>query len=215
MRGLLDGINPDGTSGWSDIAGFMLASALVLLIIAVGVGLVMGIWGRHTLSTGTARKGWAVTALAGIAAMVLGSLSGGIAWGISQGTASLMPEGARPQAVTVEKQAPKQTCREDAVRNFEDEDNPPPNAERVALVERLVGDHPDLDEEWRRSALIDAGADATEVTLVRWRAASGPDCSGDNETVEACTTVHVEQKAGSGLGTRMKNTDFEVGGDSC
>ena len=215
MKGVLDGISPDGTSGWGEIAGFMLGSALVLLIIAVGVGLAMAIWGRHSLASNTARKGWTVTGLAGIGAMVLGSASAGIAWGAEQGTTSLMPAGARPGSVVVEKEAPKQTCRQDAVRNFEEEENPPPNKERVALVERLVGDHPDLDEEWRRGALIDAGADATEVTLVRWRAASGPDCSGDNETVKECTTVHVEQKAGSGLGTRMKNTEFEVGGDSC
>ena len=215
MKGLLDGINPDGLSGWSSIASWLLGSALVLLVVAVGVGVVVAVWGRNHWQPGTAQKGWGITALAGIGAMVLGSVSAGIAWGAEQGTASLMPEGARPQAVTVEREAPKQTCRQDAVRNFEEEENPPPNEERVALVERLVGDHPDLDEEWRHGALIDAGADATEVTLVRWRAASGPDCSGDNETVKECTTVHVEQKAGSGLGTRMKNTDFDIGGEDC
>lgn len=139
MNDLLDGINPDGLSGWSTIASFLLGSAFVLLIVAVGIGVVMAVWGRHHLQSGSARKGWTVTALSGIGAMVLGSASAGIAWGAEQGTASLMPEGARPQAVTVEKQAPKHTCNRQAVRDFNKEDPTPSRAEIEKAIKAVAG----------------------------------------------------------------------------
>ncbi len=47
---MLNGINPDGLSGWSQISGWVVGTALVVLILAVGAGVVLAVWGRAWFS---------------------------------------------------------------------------------------------------------------------------------------------------------------------
>ena len=168
------------------------------------------------MQSGSARKGWTVTALSGIGAMVLGSASAGIAWGAEQGTASLMPEGARPQAVTVEKQAPKHTCNRQAVRDFDEENSPPDRAEREQLVRKLVGDDVEVPvghEIYRfdRGA-GEPGPREPVIKSLKWTAdGADGDCSAENETVKECTDVQVRvDQKGRGPGPTR---NFTVGED--
>ncbi|MEV7102193.1 hypothetical protein AB0M90_12280, partial [Micrococcus luteus] len=70
---MLNGINPDGLSGWSQISGWVVGTALVVLILAVGAGVALAVWGRALFSPGGMRKGWTMVALAAVGATVLGA----------------------------------------------------------------------------------------------------------------------------------------------
>lgn len=70
-------------------------------------------------------------------AVVVGSIGGAVHFGSSLGTASLMPEAARPGTVVIKRKAPKTTCTSHAVRNFDEEPEKLTHAERVAIVETV------------------------------------------------------------------------------
>ncbi|MGW5853400.1 MULTISPECIES: hypothetical protein [Micrococcus] len=194
---MLDGINPDGLEGWNTIAGFLLGSAVVLLMVAVAVGVAMAAWGRAMMSHQAARKGWAVVAMAGLGAVIIGSVGGGIAWGRGLGTAELMPVGARPGSVTVEKQAPKQTCNRQAVRDFVKESPVPDRAEKERVVSTVLGGQKELDGYTWGQDPGDMDTSRQVITGIKWYAqasangSSEPDCSANNMTTPECSPVEV------------------------
>lgn len=197
---MLNGINPDGTAGWSQIAGYVAGTAAVVLIIAVGAGVVLAIWGKAWFSPGAIKKGWAMVALSAVGAMVLGGASAGAGWGTGLGTSELMPAGARPQAVSVEKQAPKQTCNRQAVRDFVDEDPAPDQAARERVISTVLGRIPaeaELDGYDWGQAPGDMDSSRQVITTAKWYADAvvtgngEPDCSAENETTAACSPVEI------------------------
>lgn len=194
---MLNGINPDGLSGWSQISGWVVGTALVVLILAVGAGVVLAVWGRALFSPGGMRKGWTMVALAAVGATVLGAGTAGASWGVGLGTSELMPAGARPQSVAIEKNAPKQTCNRQAVRDFDKEEPSPDRAERERVISTLLGGQPALDGyEWGKEP-TGTESSYTVVTSVKWYATgevngSGePDCSAQNEATAECSPVEV------------------------
>lgn len=111
------------------------------------------------------------------------------------GTSALMPAGARPGSVVVEKQAPKQTCNRQAVRDFVDESPSPDRAERERVVSALLGGQPALDGYTWGEDPNDMATERVVITSVKWYAKSEgtttADCSAENETTEECSPVEV------------------------
>ncbi|MCV7734468.1 hypothetical protein [Micrococcus luteus] len=190
---MLNGINPDGLSGWSQISGWVLGTALVVLILAVGAGVVLAVWGKAWFSPSGMRKGWTMVALAAVGATVLGAGTAGTSWGAGLGTSELMPAGARPQSVAIEKNAPKQTCNRQAVRDFDDEDPKPSRRDREALLKRLAGD--DVAVAGYEMGK-DEGVSTDAIVSLKWYAQAvstdgKSDCSAANETAIECSEIEV------------------------
>ncbi|QCU77994.1 hypothetical protein E7744_07210 [Citricoccus sp. SGAir0253] len=176
---MLDGIDPwglTGPDGLNQVAATFLGAALVLLGVGVAVGVVRWASGKAIGSSDNARKGLGMLSAGVLGAAVLGSIGGAIEWGSSLGTASLMPEAARPGQVVIDKKPPKTTCTAQAVRDFDDEDPMLTHAERVAVVQEVS------------EGALKVGVGEQVMTL-KWYP-TGTDCSADN--TEAASGTEVE-----------------------
>lgn len=117
--------DPDGLSGLSTVAGFLIATAVVALGIAVAAGATMLVAGRSNGLSRPQEKGLRVISIGAAGVMVLSSLGSWISWSIDQGQQALMPAQAQQQDIVVEREAPTTTCTQQAVRNFEEEPDAP------------------------------------------------------------------------------------------
>ena len=184
---MLDGIDPDGLSEWTTLAGWVMGTALVLLMVAVAGGVALALWGKVLLSSRAIRRGWATVGVTAVGASIVASSAAAAQWGTSLGTSELMPAGARPQAVEVKKEAPKQSCTDMAVRDFTKED-PKPSEEEIKRVVKKV-----TDGQFEHDVVQTAVAPGDiSVNSLKWYAAEGDDCSAKNESVEKGTEVKVE-----------------------
>lgn len=116
---MLDGITSQtGENSWHQIAGWVAGGALFVMVILLGVGVYRMIQGKTTSSSEDFRKGLTMAGLSLAGAIVLGSIGAAVSWsGSSQtqqlagtGLSGLMPEGARPTSVPVERQGALASC---------------------------------------------------------------------------------------------------------
>lgn len=177
---MLDGIDPwglTGPGGLNAVAGLFLGAAIIFL----GIGIVLGVmrWsgGRVSSSSNSSGKGLKMIAACVLGAVVLGSLGGAVQWGSSLGTSSLMPEAARPGQVVIDRKAPKTTCTEQVVRDFDDESAMLTHEERIDVVEAVAGD-----------GLVVRPGD--QIMSLKWYP-TGTDCSADNTTAASGTEVEM------------------------
>lgn len=208
---MLDGISPsglEGPAGLNSLAGMFLGTAIVAVTIGAIIGVALWLGSKAGKVPNGAAKGLRVFVLALVGAVVLSGAAGAIKFGSEIGTGELMPEAARQQDVVIEKKAPKSTCVEKAVRDFDDEDPKIPNDQRAALVRKLAGD---VDLRWRHAIL---SSPDVFIESVKWKPI-GPDCSADNEVAAACTEVEVRTgiQPGTFAGPSKEFMKFKVGGD--
>lgn len=184
---MLDGINPDGLGEWTTLAGYILGTAMVLLMVAGAAGGGLAVWGKSLLSQQAMRRGWSMVALAGVGAAVLGGAGAAMAWGSNLGTSELMPAGARPGTVTVEKEAPRQSCPGLAVRDF-DAEQPSPSLDEIKRVLSAVT----KDQFTLAGELVDTAVAPGQVSVdsLKWHP-YGSDCTAENESTKNCAEVQV------------------------
>lgn len=209
---MLDGISPsglEGPAGLNSLAGMFLGTAIVAVTIGALAGVALWMGGKAGKVPNGAAKGVRVFVLALVGAAVLSSVAGGIRFGSGIGTGSLMPKAARQQDVVIDRSAPKTTCVEKAVRDFEKEEPQIPNDQRAALVRKLAGDVNLRD----RSDVFGRSGDVA-IESVKWRPV-GPNCSAENEKAAACTEVevHTGLQANPVGGPSKEVKKFKVGGD--
>lgn len=199
----------DGTERLAELTRNLGGTAIVVLGILVAVGFAYFTIGRsHGLSKAQ-EKGMKMVGVGLASIVLLSSIGAAVSWGISQGGSSLMPSEARQQDIVVEREAPVTTCVEQAVRNFDEEPNPPSHQERVDMVETVSkGDLQVAEENGGFYVHERAGeSDATyvqdsrieEVKVLKWYAdGSGGNCGGENTSSAACTEMNVETVLSNG-----------------
>lgn len=209
---MLDGISPsglEGPAGLNSLAGMFLGTAIVAVTIGAIIGVALWMGSKAGKVPNGAAKGLRVFVLAMVGAVVLSGAAGAIKFGSEIGTGELMPRAARQQDVVIDKKAPKSTCVEKAVRDFDKEDPKIPNDQRAALVRTLAG-----DVDLRSRGDWDGSGGDVAIESVKWQP-SGPDCSADNQVAAACTEVEVrtglQPNAVGGPSRDFKK--FKVGGD--
>ncbi len=178
---MLDGIDPwglTGPDGLNSVAATFIGAAIILLASGCAVGLVRWLGGKATRSSDSSAMGLKMAGAGVLGAVVLGSIGGAVQWGSSLGTASLMPEAARPGQVVIDRKAPKTTCTSQAVRNFDDEDPRVTQSQRAAVVQEVS----------------DGGltvGPGEQVMTLKWYP-TGTDCSAEN--TEAASGTEVEMR---------------------
>ncbi|GAA4761119.1 hypothetical protein [Citricoccus nitrophenolicus] len=178
---MLDGIDPwglTGPNGLNSVAATFIGAAIILLAIGCAVGLVRWLGGKATPSSEGSTKGLKMAGAGVLGAVVLGSIGGAVQWGSSLGTASLMPEAARPGQVVIDRQAPKTTCTSQAVRDFDDEDPKASQPKRAAVVKEVS------------NGALTVGP-GVQIISLKWYP-TGTDCSGQN--TEAASGTEVEMR---------------------
>jgi hypothetical protein len=178
---MLDGIDPGGLTGpdgLNSVAATFIGAAIILLVIGCALGVVRWAGGKAGSSPDNARKGLQMVVAGVLGAVVLGSIGGAVQWGSSLGTASLMPEAARPGQVVIDRKAPKTTCTAQAVRNFDDEQPKVSQSQRVAVVKEVS------------NGGLTVGPGEQVMTL-KWYP-TGTDCSAEN--TEAASGTEVEMR---------------------
>lgn len=177
-------MNPDGLGGIETVTTYLLATAVICLGLVVATGLVFFAMGRNGGLSRSQERGFRMVGIGVLAASVVAGLGGAISWATEQGTEDLMPESAKQQDLVIERNAPTTTCTEEAVRNFDEEDDELSMEERDELLDELLG---------RQVGEWDRGDDSQGISTVKWYA-QGPDCSGDNLTVAEGTEVEIEYR---------------------
>ncbi|MGW9550876.1 hypothetical protein ACWG8W_07460 [Citricoccus zhacaiensis] len=178
---MLDGIDLWGLSGpggLNAVAAIFLGAAVIFLGIGVVLGVVRWAGGRVSSSSNSSQKGLKMVVACVLGGAVLGSIGGAVQWGSSLGTASLMPEAARPGQVVIDRQAPKTTCTSRAVRDFDDEEPMLTHEQRVALANEVS----------------DGGltvGPGVQIISLKWYP-TGTDCSAKN--TEAASGTEVEMR---------------------
>lgn len=138
---MLDGIDPEGLGILNNVAGMALGTAIVFGAFAATLGVYLWLGGKFGKFSGDkAAKGLNAMWLACLGVTFVCSVSGAIAWGAETGgTDRLMPEAARPQQITVNREAPVSTCnRNTGVRNFELEDDVLNHDDRMEIFEAVA-----------------------------------------------------------------------------
>lgn len=89
----------EGRLSWHLIAMWVMGGVALILVGAIAVGVFQAVSGKLTGSAERTHKGLTMAGLSLAGAVLLGSISGGIAWSARDGgmLAALMPAGARPQ----------------------------------------------------------------------------------------------------------------------
>ncbi|MGM7670247.1 hypothetical protein [Microbacterium sp. A93] len=208
---MLDGIDPwglTGPGGLNAVAGLFLGAAIIFLGIGIVLGVIRWAGGRLSSSSNSSGKGLKMIAACVVGAVVLGSIGGAVQWGSTMGTSSLMPEAARPGQVVIDRKAPKTTCTSQAVRDFDDESNPPSNEQRYALASKVAGQQIDYR--------VNESNQQPQMRSLKWYPA-GPDCSRENTRAAECTEVEIGiESSGIGFGG-VAATDARkvIVGDGC
>lgn len=130
---MLDGFSiTQGLNDLQGIANWILGTAFVLMVIAGCLGAV--VWGGGKAFGSAKHTSWGIKAvyLTGIAALVLGSLGGGIKWSSTNDkTEGVMPVEAQKRNVNIDRPAVSTQCTEMVsvqVSNFRANVNKPVNA---------------------------------------------------------------------------------------
>lgn len=111
---MLDGFSiTQGLNDLQGIANWILGTAFVLMVIAGCLGAV--VWGGGKAFGSAKHSSWGIKAvyLTGIAALVLGSLGGGIKWSSTNDkTEGVMPVEAQKRNVNIDRPAVSTQCKE-------------------------------------------------------------------------------------------------------
>lgn len=196
---------PQGLDRISTLSAYLGGTAIVALAILVAVGFGYFAAGKSGGTSRAQERGFRMVGLGVGGVMVLSSIGAAVSFGISQGDATLMPEGAQQQDVTVQREAPQTTCTEQAVRNFNEESDDTSEAERRELMSTVtnggiqassgaagepplyIQDDADTDASTYNNGTLD------EVTALKWYPeGTGGDCSAENESSTPDTQVDIE-----------------------
>jgi len=208
---MLDDIDVEGLRSLDTATGWLLGTALVILVAGLAIGGYIAGSGKARNNSDRATKGIATMGIAVVAAVLLGGIGSAVNWGMNRGNESLMPQAARPGNVTVEKDAAAISC-EQVSRELNGDGFVDPNddPEPLEFARQLVGpeyeDEPPLDDPWY--------ANEVSVKSVAWypdSAAGG--CSEQNETVTECTPVEIQWW--SRTSDEPQSDTIEIGGDQC
>lgn len=101
---------PQGLDRISTLATYLGGTAIVTLAILVAVGFAYFVAGKNGGTSHAQERGFRMVGLGIGAVMILSTIGSAISFGISQGDATLMPEGAQQQDVTVEREAATISC---------------------------------------------------------------------------------------------------------
>lgn len=214
---MLDGVELGGLGKLNTVAGYFLGSAVVFLVIGIGAGIAMWLAGRNRSGNNLSSKGLTTVGVALVGAIVLGGAGGAVQWGSELGDSNLMPQAARQQNLTIEKEAASVTCKT-VTKTFLDRDsNSDPtevladmyntHEESVVWVKALVG------PEYENAPPIRALASDNPLESVSWHPdGDGGDCTTANQTVADCTTVKIKPFMDTGDTVR---TDIRIGGQNC
>lgn len=203
---MLDGIDPDGLGTLNNLAEMALGTGIVAAAIAACLGIYLWLGGKLGKFSGDkSAKGLNAMWLACLGVTFICSVSGAIAWGVQTGgTSALLPSGARPQEITVNREAPISTCDQNTgVRNFEEEDDPLSEKERLEIFSTVTEDAEaaggvaveQTPEEVRN--MIESN-DGTSLISLIWTPIGPENCDGTNTSVAGGTTVTAEIGPGEG-----------------
>lgn len=195
---MLDGFEPEGMETLHTVAAWFIGTGIVLAALAAAVGIYLWLGSKTSKFSGDkAAKGLRATGLSLAGAACLANVSGAIAWGSATGgTEAMMPAEARPQNITVEREAPVTTCGlRTGVRNFDAEDDVLSHEERVDIFQEVAADAEPLGQS---NIGFDEGLEQledledTDTTFVRmvWTPI-GPGCDGTNLTAAPGTEISV------------------------
>lgn len=216
---MLDDIELDGLGQLNTVAGYFLGSAVVILVIGLGVGITMWIAGRKTGSN-LATKGLVTSGLAVLGAVILGGAGGAVQWGSGLGNSALMPQAARQQDMTIEKEAASVTCKT-VTKSYLDEGSSGALAESPEALAAMFDSHDEslafvkalVGPDYQDSAPIRALASSNPLQSVSWHPdGESGDCAATNQTVADCTTVKLKPFLDTGDTYR---TDIRIGGADC
>lgn len=216
---MLDNIDVDGLGSLNTTAGWLLGTAIVILVVGLAVGGFVAASGKAQKRSDRSTKGLATMGVSVGGAILLGGIGTAVAWGMDQGTDSLMPTAAQPTEITIEQEGPSFSCEQ--VTNELNSDgyiDPADDDSALQWARDLVGpeyeDEAPLDDPWH--------ANEVSVKAVSWypdNAAGG--CGEQNETVAECTPVEIEWWSGSGPNKdagadgRVETDVIEIEGSEC
>lgn len=199
---------PDGLDGLSQIARYLGGTALVVLGISIGVGALYFAAGRSGGVSKTQEKGIRMVLIGLASVTVLSSVSAGIAWGLSQGGANLMPEGSQQQDVTVERQESRVSCPSRGEWEAEDHEGaigssyPTESAsmegremlDALGLLEAYESRLNDIwDDEYDGADPDNRPIDRVRVKSVRWDPdGTAGECDSSNHNLMPGTEVDIE-----------------------
>jgi len=219
---MLDGIDPEGLGALNNVAEMALGTGIVAAAIAATLGVYLWLGGKLGKFSGDkSAKGLNAMWLACLGVTFICSVSGAISWGVQiGGTDRLMPEAARPQNITVNREAPVSTCAQNTgVRKFELEDDVLSHNERVEIFKNVAAGAEPLGRSHITVADALASLSETEATITNltWTPV-GPGCDGTNFSTAPGTEISLttqedasaaDQAIGAG-GPRASGYRFEV-----
>lgn len=210
---MFDGLDSEiwsSEAGGGEIAAMVLGAVAVLLVLGGATGALLVATGKIKASSGLASKGTSTLLAFFGGSVLIGSLTGAVAWsstagGEQGGIYGLMPEDARPGAVEVEVESTLVSCEEPVV--WESDAAGPKVSEYEAghekgleVVKALgVGDQFENDSDRPRVS--------DYIVEVSWLPAEG-DCTPDNQSAAGGTTVSV--KTVTGVGPMGASEDHET-----
>lgn len=101
---------PDGLDEISQVTAYLAGTAVVTLGMLVAIGLAYFLVGRNGGTSKAQERGMKMVGIGLASVMLLTSISAAVSWGISQGGASLMPEGSQQQDLVVEREGSAISC---------------------------------------------------------------------------------------------------------
>lgn len=206
---MLDNINVDGMDSLNTTAGWLIGSAIVILVGGVAIGAMVVSSGKAHQNSQRSTKGWAMMGIAVGAAVLLGSIGPAVAWGMDRGTDTMMPEAAQPTEITVERQEPATTCDQET-EDFTDNDT---NQEGIDWTRELVG--PDHEDEGPLgdTSFIDG---KNIIWEVKWYPdGQGGDCDSAEEVVAECTEVEIDYSDTGLTGNTRETESIFIDGEDC
>lgn len=208
---MFDGLDSEiwsSEAGGGEIAAMVLGAVAVLLVLGGATGALLVATGKIKASSGLASKGTS-TLLAFFGGTVLiGSLTGAVAWsstagGEQGGIYGLMPEDARPGAVEVEVESTLVSC-EEPVQWESDGAGPAESAYEEAHEEGMeVVKALGIEEEVQKE--LDEHSRAY-LWKISWLPGEG-ECTPDNRSAAGGTTIEVKTIHAPGA---MSNTEHKT-----
>lgn len=220
---MLDNINPDGLSHMQTLAGWLLGTAFVLLVIGFAIGAMRTSGAKAFSNSEGATKGLWAMILSVAGAVVLGSVGGAIIWSSTDSrTTGVLPEVAGQRDMVVERQAASTNCASTvavAVSNHrgslgqqepEDDDH-----EAMESIAQQLGalNSSAADASTRTAAWLphDSSADADEwpsmreerdqkFSRIEWLPdGSGNDCSSSNRSAASGRDIEITMWEPAGM----------------
>ena len=222
---MLDDISPDGLWHSQTLAGWLLGTAFVLLVVGFVIGALRMSGSKAFGSSEGASKGMAAMILTLAGAVVLGSVGGAIMWSSSDSrTTGVLPEVAGQRDMVVERQAASTNCQSTvavAVSNHrgslgQQEPDDDDHQTMESIAQQLGAfDRTATDASTRTGAWLphDSSAEADEwpsmiedrdqkFSRIQWLPdGSGNDCSSSNRSAASGADIEIVMWESSGMGS--------------